>query len=250
MKLATENGASSPAMPTACPASLTGSSTQAGASSSSLSSCSISPPRLRQARNPTRRSSRRAAWLSHSVVAVRSVKPLACACSIVRLVRAVPMPILWNASATSIASSAAFGSICVAHVSGDPHDRVVALIDRGDGLVVEVVDVGEVRELARCQLGLRREEPSAARFRAEVSEQIGQSGTVRRAELPERDRRSIGQDQGLVCGRRERADRFRAHSCVVAQALVRRCRLCGCRGCRETGSPEPACSEEPADTAA
>ena len=60
------------------------------------------------------------------------------------------MPILWNASATSIATLGDTGSICVAHVSGDAHDRVVALIDRGDGLVVEVINVGEERELARC----------------------------------------------------------------------------------------------------
>jgi len=42
------------------------------------------------------------------------------------------------------------GLVCVAHVSGDAHDRVVALIDCGDGLVVEVINVGEERELARC----------------------------------------------------------------------------------------------------
>jgi len=34
-------------------------------------------------------------------------------------------------------------AICIAHVSGDAHDRVVALIDCGDGLVVRVVNVGE-----------------------------------------------------------------------------------------------------------
>ena len=45
-------------------------------------------------------------------------------------------------------------STCVAHVSGDAHDRVVVLIDCGNGLVVEVINVGEVRELARCQLAL------------------------------------------------------------------------------------------------
>ena len=41
-------------------------------------------------------------------------------------------------------------SSCVAHVSGDAHDRVVTLIDRGDGLVVDVINVGEERQLARC----------------------------------------------------------------------------------------------------
>ena len=44
-----------------------------------------------------------------SVVAVRSARPLACAHWIVRPARVVPMPILWNASATSIASSATSG---------------------------------------------------------------------------------------------------------------------------------------------
>ena len=104
---------------------------------------------------------------------------------IVRLARAVPMPILWNASATSIATSATSGSIWVAHVSGDAHDRVVALIDRGDGLVVEVIDVGEERELARCQLALGRKEALVAGFRGEAGEQGGQSGTVVSANLPE-----------------------------------------------------------------
>lgn len=57
-------------------------------------------------RNPWRRSSSRAARFSHSVVAVRSVRPFACARWIVRLARAVRMPILWNVSAISIATSA------------------------------------------------------------------------------------------------------------------------------------------------
>ena len=41
-------------------------------------------------------------------------------------------------------------SSCVAHVSGDAHDRVVTLIDRGDGLVVDAINFGEERQLARC----------------------------------------------------------------------------------------------------
>jgi hypothetical protein len=49
-------------------------------------------------------------------------------------------------------------SSCVAHVSGDCHDRVVTLIDRGDGLVVAAINVGEERQLAQCcsRLGARK----------------------------------------------------------------------------------------------
>jgi hypothetical protein len=146
--------------------------------------CSISPPRLRRARNPWFRISPRAARFSHRVVAGRNLRPLACAWSIVRLVRAVPMPILWNASATSIALGD-IRSTCVAHVSSDAHDRVVVLIDCGNGLVVEVINVGEERELARCQLELGGKKPLVARFRSEAGEQGGHSGSVVRAELPE-----------------------------------------------------------------
>jgi hypothetical protein len=35
------------------------------------------------------------------------------------------------------------------HASGDAHDRVVAFIDGSDGLVVEVITVGEEREPER-----------------------------------------------------------------------------------------------------
>ena len=76
-------------------------------------------------------------------------------------------------------------SICVAHVSGDAHDRVVALIDRGDGLVVEVINVGEEGELARRQLALGRQKAPVARFRGEPGEQGGHSGAVASANLPE-----------------------------------------------------------------
>jgi hypothetical protein len=39
-------------------------------------------------------------------------------------------------------------SISNADVPGDTDERVVALVDRGDGLMVTVIDIGEVGELA------------------------------------------------------------------------------------------------------
>ena len=76
-------------------------------------------------------------------------------------------------------------SVCVAHVSRDAHDRVVALIDGGDGLVVDVVNVGKERELARRQLALGRKEAPVARLRAEAGEQGGHAVAVVSSNLPE-----------------------------------------------------------------
>jgi hypothetical protein len=88
-------------------------------------------------------------------------------------------------------------AICIAHVSGDAHDRVVALIHCGDGLVVRVINVGDEGELARCQLALGRKKALVARFRGEAGKQGGQCGMVVSSNLPERDPRSIGDHQAL-----------------------------------------------------
>ena len=79
---------------------------------------------------------------------------MACAYWIVRPARAVPIP---NSLECVGDLDRPFGdtrSIRVLHVSGDADDRAVPQIDRGDRLVVEVIDVGEVRELSRFQLAL------------------------------------------------------------------------------------------------
>jgi hypothetical protein len=62
-------------------------------------------------------------------------------------------------------------------------------------LVVDVVDIGEIRELAWRQRGFRREEAPAPRLRREPREQRRQGITVSRAQAAKRQARAVGQRQ-------------------------------------------------------
>jgi hypothetical protein len=54
------------------------------------------------------------------------------------------------------------GPIDILHIASHAHDRVVALIDCGERLVPNVVDVGKEDELAVGQFALRPKESSVA----------------------------------------------------------------------------------------
>src|SRR6202008_730273 len=75
-------------------------------------------------------------------------------------------------------------SICIAHVSSDADDRVVAWIDHAAGLVAEVIDIREEGELGRRQLALRGKEPPVARLRGEAGGKGGRTVSGPRCALP------------------------------------------------------------------
>ena len=65
-------------------------------------------------------------------------------------------------------------------VAGDADHPAVDRVERHDRLVGDVIDVGQVRQLALGQRRLRPEEPPVARLRAEPCEPVGERVTVTR----------------------------------------------------------------------
>jgi hypothetical protein len=58
------------------------------------------------------------------------------------------------------------------------YERAVCLVDRRQRLVVDMIDVDEVRELALAELGLRREVAPAARLRRQARDEAAEPVTV------------------------------------------------------------------------
>jgi hypothetical protein len=85
------------------------------------------------------------------------------------------------------------GTIGHPHVSGDTHDRAIALIDRRDRLVPDVIDIGQKRKLSGRQRWLRREKSPAARLGSEAREQSRETLAIVAAERPKSKTPPVGQ---------------------------------------------------------
>ena len=91
-------------------------------------------------------------------------------------------------------------SIGVVRVSGDPHDRSVAYIDRDDRLVADVINVDCASELARRQCTFWYEVSQAARFWREPAKQRGKAVAIMSVDRPEVKPRAAYKDERV--GRR------------------------------------------------
>ena len=95
------------------------------------------------------------------------------------------MPKLCESSATSAATSATPARSALCAYRATPDDRSVALVDRDDRLIADVIDIGEAGKLPRRQLALRSEVPSAARLCREPAKQRGNPVAVVSVDGPE-----------------------------------------------------------------